>query len=43
MYGVVIVVLLGLLGLCGFMLMKDGTLSLPGTTVPPKKDDTAES
>jgi hypothetical protein len=42
MEAVVIVVLLGLAGLCGFMLYKDGTIVMPGTTVPPKKDD-AES
>lgn len=43
MEAVVIVVLLGLLALCGFMLSKGGGFALPGTTYPAKKDDDAES
>lgn len=42
MYFVGILLLLGLLALCVAMLVKDGTLVLPGSTAPApvKKDDT---
>lgn len=43
MEAVVIVILLALLGLCGFMLFKDGGFALPGTTYPAKKEEDAES
>jgi hypothetical protein len=39
MYFLVILILLALLGLCVLMLMKDGTLVLPGTVVQPKKSE----
>lgn len=42
MYFIGILLLLGLLALCVLMLVKDGTLALPGSAkpVPVKKDDT---